>query len=176
MKYFLSIALYLVFCALLHGGENLSLKTCGLKHAGVEEQLKQLFTDAGFSVNTEKGRSSVCIFAGRLNQPELAAAFRKYLPGGELKYDGFAVAVDGNQVYLIGGEERSLIYAAVIFWRNSADITVPSVRWRGNPGKAAETCQCRMDIQSGICSARSFSSGVFRAEWDVYELGTCQCL
>ena len=76
MKYFLSIALYLVFCALLHGGENLSLKTCGLKHAGVEEQLKQLFTDAGFSVNAEKGRNSVCIFAGRLNQPELAAAFR----------------------------------------------------------------------------------------------------
>ena len=115
MKYFLSIALYLVFCALLHGGENLSLKTCGLKHAGVEEQLKQLFTDAGFSVNAEKGRNSVCIFAGRLNQPELAAAFRKYLPGGELKYDGFAVAVDGNQVYLIGGEERSLIYAAADF-------------------------------------------------------------
>ena len=99
----------------IHGEENLTLQTYGMKHSGVETHLRQLFKEAGFIVNSTHMGNVPCIFAGTLEQAEPSAVFRKYFPGKELKHDGFAVVVRGGNIYLIGAQERSLIYAGIDF-------------------------------------------------------------
>lgn len=113
------------------------LKSSQFKHPGVAELLKKVLADGAAALPA--GTPEVEVYAGTADTEPFAALFKKYLPGKELKDDGYAVIVENGKVYLIGNVERATIYAANDFLEKQAGFQ-RRVRPMddGTPGKKLE--------------------------------------